>query len=200
MVRGSTYAAKVSTGPGNGNKTKTLRRGRGAALGTKRSSTPPPVPGRSHMDIQTDEVLEELTDKPIEMDMETQTPAIHDRPPSPLFVRAKIGHDTETQIMAGDLFNFDVEGDPILEVLVARHYMWPCWRSCRRGIECYCRTAAGIRNCEEHRVVRGSTPGGRDQAKGTGEGKESGPGVQEEGARRELEEKVAARSFCAISR
>ena len=109
VVRGSTYAAKVSTGPAN--KTKTLRRGRGAALGTKRSSTPPPVPGRSHMDIQTDEVLEELTDKPIEMDMETQTPAIHDRPPSPLFVRAKIGHDMETQILPGDLATIAAGGD-----------------------------------------------------------------------------------------
>jgi radial spoke head protein 3 len=119
VIRGSTYAAKVSnteTGP-----KATGKRGRRNRFGnTRRSSTPPPVHGRSHMDVQTDEVLEELTDKPIELDMETQTPAINDRPPSPLFVKAKIGVDMETQIAPGDLFNFDVEVAPILEVLVGK--------------------------------------------------------------------------------
>ncbi len=119
VVRGSTYAAKVSTisDAKNSKAPRRIRRGMG---NTRRSGTPPPVPGRSHMDIQTDEVLEELTDKPVEIDMETQTPAVYDRPPSPLFVRAKIGHDIETQIMAGDLFNFDLEVEPILEVLVGK--------------------------------------------------------------------------------
>lgn len=119
VVRGSTYAAKVTsqTGMAKEKPRRTNRRGMG---GTRRSSTPPPVPGRSHMDIQTDDVLEELTDKPVEMDMETQTPAVNDRPPSPLFVRAKIGHDMETQILPGDLFNFDIEVEPILEVLVGK--------------------------------------------------------------------------------
>lgn len=119
VVRGSTYAAKVTgqTGTVKEKPRRTNRRGMG---GTRRSSTPPPVPGRSHMDIQTDDVLEELTDKPVELDMETQTPAVNDRPPSPLFVRAKIGHDMETQILPGDLFNFDMEVAPILEVLVGK--------------------------------------------------------------------------------
>lgn len=119
VVRGSTYAAKVTTmsDTKNSKAPRRMRRGMG---GTRRSGTPPPVPGRSHMDIQTDDVLEELTDKPVEIDMETQTPAVYDRPPSPLFVRAKIGHDMETQIISGDLFNFDLEVEPILEVLVGK--------------------------------------------------------------------------------
>ncbi len=119
VVRGSTYAAKVSTQDDRKitKGVKKIRRGMG---GSRRSGTPPPVPGRSHMDIQTDDVLEELTDKPVEIDMETQTPAVYDRPPSPLFVRAKIGHDKDTQILTGDLFNFDLEVQPILEVLVGK--------------------------------------------------------------------------------
>jgi radial spoke head protein 3 len=122
VVRGSTYAAKVTTQDDVRKQSKgagrRMRRGMGG--GTRRSGTPPPVPGRSHMDMQTDDVLEELTDKPVELDMETQTPAVYDRPPSPLFVKAKIGHDMETQILSGDLFNFDLEVEPILEVLVGK--------------------------------------------------------------------------------
>jgi len=83
-------------------------------------STPPPVPGRSHMVIQTEEYLEELNDRPIENDAETQTAPFLDRPPSPLFVPAKIGYDKDTQIENGDLFDFDTEVIPILEVLVGK--------------------------------------------------------------------------------
>jgi len=121
VVRGSTYAAKVVTVAGKADMAKksgkSLPRRR---VGGRRSSTPPPVGGRSHMDMQTDEVLEELTDRPIELEASTQTPAFVDRPPSPLFVKARIGHDVETQIMPGDLFNFDLEVEPILEVLVGK--------------------------------------------------------------------------------
>ena len=54
------------------------------------------------MDVQTENFLEELTDRPVESNVETQTEAFLDRPPSPLFVPAKNGVDVETQI----------EGDP----------------------------------------------------------------------------------------
>lgn len=40
-----------------------------------------------------------------------------DRPPTPLFIPAKSGRDMETQIEEGDLFDFDFEVEPILEVL-----------------------------------------------------------------------------------
>ena len=72
------------------------------------------------MDMQTEDFLEELTDKPVEMDMETQTQAFMDRPASPLFVPTRIGQDMVTQIMPGDLFDFDLEVEPILEVLVGK--------------------------------------------------------------------------------
>lgn len=64
--------------------------------------------------------MEELTDRPPEKDTWTQTDAMMDRPPSPLFRPAKIGVDRETQIEEGDLFDFDAEVAPILEVLVGK--------------------------------------------------------------------------------
>merc|ERR1719201_2015696 len=86
----------------------------------KRAGTPEPVPGRKHMDIQTDTYLEELTDRTVEFEAETQTDFLLDRPPSPLFMPAKIGVDIDTQIEEGDLFDFDVEVEPVLEVLVGK--------------------------------------------------------------------------------
>ena len=86
----------------------------------RRSVTPPPVSGRIHMDVQTDSYLEELTDRPPETDTYTQTDPLMDRPPSPLFIPVKTGVDKETQIEEGDLFDFDMEVAPILEVLVGK--------------------------------------------------------------------------------
>lgn len=122
VVRGNTYSAKALPSPEPGNSMKkSLRKDKGRRpLGTKRSSTPPAVDGRTHMTMQTEDFLEELTDRPIEQDAETQTQPYMDRPPSPLFVRAKIGFDIQTQIEAGDLFDFDLEVEPILEVLVGK--------------------------------------------------------------------------------
>lgn len=120
--RGNTYAAEVMTSSAKkdmrASKKGSRRANRGPPL--RRSSTPPPVEGRVHMDMQTEEFLEELTDRPVEVDAETQTLAFMDRPKSPLFVPAKTGQDVDTQIMPGDLFDFDLEVEPILEVLVGK--------------------------------------------------------------------------------
>lgn len=43
------------------------------------------------------------------MSIETQTEAFMDRPPSPLFVPAKSGVDADTQVVVGELFDFDLE-------------------------------------------------------------------------------------------
>ena len=88
--------------------------------GARRAATPPPVPGRSHMDIQTENYLEELSDKVPEVEEQTQTEAFLDRPLSPLFIPTKSGVDKTTQIEDGDLFDFDLEVVPILEVLVGK--------------------------------------------------------------------------------
>lgn len=132
VVRGNTYSAKVLSSSlkqeldksqtGGSPLTKRFPRKKDTrrSYGTKRSSTPPPVEGRSHVVMQTEDFLEELTDRPIEQDAETQTQTIMDRPASPLFVRAKIGFDVYTQIENGDLFDFNSEVEPILEVLVGK--------------------------------------------------------------------------------
>lgn len=73
---------------------------RGAQL---RLASPPPVPGRRHEHIQTDQYLEELMNNPPMVDMCTQTDLFLDRPVSPFYVPAKTGADAETQIYPGDV-------------------------------------------------------------------------------------------------
>ena len=82
--------------------------------------TPEPTEGRKHIDVQTEQYLEELTDRPIEVDVDTQTDAFMDQLPAPIFIPMKTGVDVETQIYEGDLFDFDMEVEPILEVLVGK--------------------------------------------------------------------------------
>ena len=43
-----------------------------------------------------------------------------DQLPAPIFIPMKTGVDVETQIYDGELFDFDAEVDPILEVLVGK--------------------------------------------------------------------------------
>mmetsp|Transcript_20385 Transcript_20385/g.43476 ORF Transcript_20385/g.43476 Transcript_20385/m.43476 type:complete len:483 (-) Transcript_20385:359-1807(-) len=124
VVRGNTHASLVQTQPDAAEVRKQREAQRRRLLRAnqpkKRASTPEPVAGRKHMDIQTDSYLEELTERTVEFEAETQTDFLLDRPPSPLFMPAKIGVDVDTQIEEGELFDFDVECEPILEVLVGK--------------------------------------------------------------------------------
>lgn len=72
------------------------------------------------MDIQTEVYLEEVTDVAPEEDAGTQTDAFLERPVTPVYVPQKSGMDKETQIEDGELFDFDFEVEPILEVLVGK--------------------------------------------------------------------------------
>lgn len=129
VVRGNTYAAQVVTQHATREmerlrseneramKREMQRRKREQMMAPR---TPPPVEGRAHSEVQTETFLEELTDRPVEVDADTQTEAFQDRPPSPLFVPAKSGVDKETQVDPKLVFNFDVEVKPILEVLVGK--------------------------------------------------------------------------------
>ncbi|KAG2443140.1 hypothetical protein HYH02_009551 [Chlamydomonas schloesseri] len=124
VVRGNTYAARIL--PADATQTQTQTKA-GSPASTKKKTTrtlPPRTPeavdGRRHIDIQTDVYLEELTDTVPEADTSTQTDAFLDRPPTPLFVPQKTGTDAITQIENGDLFDFDFEVEPILEVLVGK--------------------------------------------------------------------------------
>ena len=126
VARGNTYSARLtstsfkSESPGINRKLNRGSSERNVGESIKRSSTPPAVAGRMHMNMQTENFLEELTDKRIEIDAETQTQAFLDRPASPLFVMARTGVDAVTQILSNDLFDFDTEVVPILEVLVGK--------------------------------------------------------------------------------
>ncbi|KAF1315000.1 Flagellar radial spoke protein, partial [Globisporangium splendens] len=72
------------------------------------------------MDIQTDNYLEELSDRNPEVDVDTQTDTLLDLHPPITFVPKASGVDVSTQIENGDLFDFDLEVEPILEVLVGK--------------------------------------------------------------------------------
>mmetsp|Transcript_7926 Transcript_7926/g.15384 ORF Transcript_7926/g.15384 Transcript_7926/m.15384 type:complete len:661 (+) Transcript_7926:2882-4864(+) len=86
----------------------------------RNTKTPEPVDGRIHIDTQTETLLEVLTNKPAEKEVETQTDPRHDRPSSPLFNPPKYGVDIETQIEEGELFDFEAEVEPILQVLLQK--------------------------------------------------------------------------------
>jgi len=126
VVRGNTYAAQIvaTAAP---DVVQQLQRdvqdqNRPKQRDSKefRAPTPEPVQGRHHIDVQTDAYLEEVSDKVPEHEVETQTDEFLDRPASPLFVPIKTGVDKETQILEGDLFDFELEVEPILDVLVGK--------------------------------------------------------------------------------
>jgi hypothetical protein len=138
VVRGNTYAAQVlplsaqaelqrAEKEAEQQRKRTLatskRGGKESANDTgalRRPATPDAIDGRKHMDMQTEQYLEELKDKPDEITTETQTDPMLDRPPTPQYVPFKTGRDMETQIHAGDLFDFDTEVDPVLDVMVGK--------------------------------------------------------------------------------
>merc|ERR1719310_114924 len=125
VVRGNTYASLVMPQQDNMAEVQKQREAQRRRLmranqTQRRPGTPEAVHNRKHMDIQTDSYLEELTERDHEFEAETQTDFLLDRPPSPLFMPTKIGYDCGTQIEDGELFDFDREVEPVLEVLVGK--------------------------------------------------------------------------------
>jgi radial spoke head protein 3 len=127
VVRGNTYSAKTSTPvfepdlplpPGTGQdkgKSTPQKSYRKPTSGTRTK-----IPGRARGPSAQPIILEELTDRLIEVDIDTQAQVTAERPVSPIFVTSKTGQDVATQIDSGDLFDFDLEVEPLLEVLVGR--------------------------------------------------------------------------------
>jgi hypothetical protein len=137
VVRGSTYAThgRVADARSEGERIRSEQKaGRGNAgtarraaadrknreMMRRRDDPTAAVDGRAHMDTQTDVYIEELTDNVPQVDNVTQTEPHMQRPVSPLFIPSKIGCDVSTQIETDDLFDFTVEVEPILEVLVGK--------------------------------------------------------------------------------
>ena len=126
VVRGNTYAAQVVAANVRAEEMARQQQNTGGQQGSQQEQEMMPmndeveaVEGRKHIDVQTDNYLEELTDRRPEVNEETQTEAFMDRPPLPLFIPSKTGLDKETQV-EDDLFDFDLEVEPILEVLVGK--------------------------------------------------------------------------------
>ncbi|XP_070705838.1 radial spoke head protein 3 homolog [Pempheris klunzingeri] len=128
VVRGNTYAQHIiptmaQPDPVEIQRQQEIRRRAAARKRAReqfRPRTPEALQGRKHVDIQTEVYLEELSDVIRATDIECQTDAFLDKPATPLFIPAKSGKDVETQIEEGELFDFDSEVQPLLEVLVGK--------------------------------------------------------------------------------
>lgn len=80
----------------------------------------PPAVGKRHSQLQTDIFLEEISESVVHIESVTQTDTLLDRPQTPHYIPAKIGKDVNTQIHDGELFVFDVEVKPIVEIIVGK--------------------------------------------------------------------------------
>ncbi|XP_058469738.1 radial spoke head protein 3 homolog isoform X1 [Solea solea] len=126
VVRGNTYTQHILPTTAQANAAESQRqqelRRRNVARkrDTSRLQTPDALQGRTHIHVQTDLYLEELSDAIVATDNECQTDAFLDKPATPLFIPAKTGKDVATQIEDGELFDFDREVQPVLEVLVGK--------------------------------------------------------------------------------
>ncbi|KAI9223093.1 radial spoke 3 [Blastocladiella britannica] len=128
IYRGNTYASPVLPAYAQPDAVELQRqqlarrklRAARRAEAARRPRTPDAIEGRTHMEVQTELYLEELGDTVPEANVATQTDAFLDRAPSPLYIPAKSGIDAATQILEGDLFDFDEEVEPLLEVLVGK--------------------------------------------------------------------------------
>lgn len=61
-----------------------------------------------------------LFSRPPEFEQSCQTDLFLQRPLTPPYVSAKVGIDASTEIIDGELFDFDMEVQPILETLIGR--------------------------------------------------------------------------------
>ncbi|XP_008277652.1 radial spoke head protein 3 homolog [Stegastes partitus] len=128
VVRGNTYAQHIPLTTAQPNLAEIQRQqvNKRRATAQKRAwkqlrlRTPEALQGRKHIDVQTELYLEELSDDIVATHNECQTDAFLDKPATPLFIPAKSGKDVATQIEEGELFDFDREVQPVLEVLVGK--------------------------------------------------------------------------------
>ncbi|XP_056151104.1 radial spoke head protein 3 homolog [Lampris incognitus] len=201
VVRGNTYAQQIIPIP---DPAEVLRRQEAKRRATARKQareqfrprTPEAIEGRNHIDVQTDLYLEELSDHIESINVECQTDAFLDKPATPLFIPAKTGKDVATQIEEGELFDFDREVQPVLEVLVGKtveqsllevmeEEELACLQAQQRAFD-------ELRNAELVEVQRLE-----EQERRRREEKEHRIAQQREVLKKELEtvEKIAARAF-----
>lgn len=73
-----------------------------------------------HLPVDISSFLVEEKKPVVVVDVNTQTNEFHDRPPTPEYVPKKTGVDASTQIEPGQLFDFDAEIGPLLEVVASK--------------------------------------------------------------------------------
>ncbi|XP_051952422.1 radial spoke head protein 3 homolog [Xyrauchen texanus] len=125
VVRGNTYSQNITSQP---NPVEFLRQQETRRKSMSRKSVnehfglkmPDPLEARKNIDVQIETYLEELSDHIEDASMECQTDMFLEKPATPLFIPAKTGQDAATQIEEGELFDFDVEVQPVLQVLVGK--------------------------------------------------------------------------------
>lgn len=208
VVRGNTYAQRViptvdiQTAQPDLAELQRQQEQRSKALARRREreqlrvKTPEALQGRQHTEVQTELYLEELGNIVMEKDMECQTDAFLDKPDTPLFVPAKSGIDVSTQIEEGELFDFDREAQPMLEVLVGKvmeqallEVMEEEELACLRAQQRAFRERRNNEQAEVHRL--------QEQERRHAEEKERRIAQQKEVLKREKEiaEKIAARAY-----
>ena len=151
------------------------------------------------MDVQTDTYLEELMDRPVEVNVDTQTDPSMDRPSSPLFVPAKSGMDKDTQVDTAEIFDFNLEVKPILEVLVGKTLQTSMLELMEEeelaAIQKRQDEFEQMRNAELVEVQRLEAEASRKFAEKQRRLKQE---LERKKHQRQLKEKVAARSFAKV--
>ena len=95
VVRGNTYAAQILPATAQAEQLEMERQAQRTHNTTKKiktvgkPSTPEAVDGRKHIDVQTEQYLEELTDRPVEVDIDTQARTARAPPRRPLSPRPR---------------------------------------------------------------------------------------------------------------
>ncbi|EER15849.1 Flagellar radial spoke protein, putative [Perkinsus marinus ATCC 50983] len=123
ICRGSTYARVPAQNRHDSEREiqkKKVQRANVVQEMSRRGPSTEATRKRQERNVQTEEYYEKLTTIVREYDAETQTPFAYERPPSPLFMPVSSGNDAGTQILEGELFDFDKEVIPVLEVIVGR--------------------------------------------------------------------------------
>ena len=88
---------------------------------TRDVRTPEPLQGRQNIDIQTDQFVEELTDKAPCYEIGCQTEIKIERPQTPRFMPRKRGVDKKTLTEDNEvIFDFNDAVEPILSVLCGK--------------------------------------------------------------------------------
>ncbi|XP_074541530.1 radial spoke head protein 3 homolog [Halichoeres trimaculatus] len=202
VVRGNNHTKHITTthqDPAEIQRQREIRRRaaeRKRAREQFRPRTPAAVEGRTHVDVQTELYLEELSNVTVAADMECQTDDFLDRPATPLFIPAKSGKDAETQIEEGELFDFDREVQPLLEVLVGKTIEQSLEEVMEEeelaSLKAQQRAFQELRNNELAEVQRL-----REQERRRSEEKERRISQQKEALKKEKEtaEKIAARAY-----